>query len=455
MYGIGVWFGSRRAGLVMAAAYLLSPYLHTDLYVRGNYAELAALCLFPVALWSLLRVTERPTGARVLGAGAAVAVFLLSHNAIALMGLPVLLALALVASGRNRIASAGSAASIAAGTGLAAFHLIPSLLEKDYVKLHLLREPDGAGSLLLYFRHFVSFDQLLYSPWGYGLSVVGDGDGMSFMLGPAHLALAAAGLYIALRRAGPRSVTGKLALAALLVAATGAFMSTPASGLIWAASETIQYTHFPWRFLALPALALSLLSGLWLVFVKRTGNAANLLAFLAIGLLLLFNLSHAQPSGFLTFDDEFYAPRNIAEKGIRTATYGEYDPRWVTRRPAFKDNRLVSLDTAGETSIEPLGRRPDRQQYRIKTSRPSRLRLNTFYYPGWKVLVDGAETEIEPEAGYGRILFDIPPGEHTVTARLTPTPLRLTGRWTSILTLLVLSLLVLGERFHRRRRNSG
>ena len=49
------------------------------------------------------------------------------------------------------------------------------------------RAVEGSG---LYANHFVYLHQLFYSPWGYGLSVPGPNDGMSFALGWSHLLLA-------------------------------------------------------------------------------------------------------------------------------------------------------------------------------------------------------------------------------------------------------------------------
>lgn len=460
MYGIGVELGSRRAGLVMATAYLFSTYFQTDLYVRGNYMEYSALCAFPLALWTLLRAAAKPNASRVLWAALAGAALLLSHNVIALVGLPALLVFALLAAGRSEGGRARAAAaclfSLVASLALAAFHIVPALAEKELVKVSLLQQSDRGGSLPAYFDHFVSFGQLLYSPWGYGISVPGEGDGMSFMLGPVHLALGLAGLLAALRRSGQRSPNRGTALAALCLAAVGALMSTRASGLVWEASETLQYTRYTWRFLFLPSLMLSLLGGLWLVRLDKSPGLAGRLAAAAVVALVLCNISHANPSRFLTFDDEYYSPANIARAGLETTTYVEYEPVTVGKRPPYTPKRLVSLDRAASVRVETVALSPGVQRYRISADRPVKLRLNTFYYPGWKVYVDEAETAVEPEPVSGRMLFETPAGEHAVEARLKPTPLRRAGRGISLVSLLALLSLVLGGLFLRaNKRRAG
>jgi hypothetical protein len=97
---------------------------------------------------------------------------------------------------------------------------------------------------------------------------------------------------------------------------------------------------------------------------------------------------------------------------------------------------------------------PDRQEYRVDAKKPSRLRLNTAFYPGWKVLVDGSEKKIEPEAGTGLVLFHISAGEHGVVARLDSTPLRAASRWISLVTIILLLTMAAVEFFRRHKRSA-
>jgi hypothetical protein len=171
--------------------------------------------------------------------------------------------------------------------------------------------------------------------------------------------------------------------------------------------------------------------------------------------LVLCNISHANPSGFLTFDDEYYAPANIARAGLETTTYVEYEPVTVGKRPPYTPKRLVSLDRAASVRVETVALSPEVQRYRVSADRPVKVRLNTFFYPGWKVYIDEAETAVEPEPVSGRMLFQMPAGEHAVEARLTPTPIRRTGRAISLVALLALLLPVFGQLFLRLRRRTG
>jgi hypothetical protein len=78
------------------------------------------------------------------------------------------------------------AIGFALGLGLSAFAWLPALAARQYASMN--RAVEGNGK---YSDHFVYLHQLFYSPWGYGLSVRGPDDGMSFALGWSQLLLAA------------------------------------------------------------------------------------------------------------------------------------------------------------------------------------------------------------------------------------------------------------------------
>ena len=429
MYAIVSRLGSRAAGLVMAAAYLFSAYFQIDLYVRGNFVEFAALAMLPVALWALWVAAEGRRRAAILPGSAAVALLVLSHNAVALVGVPVLAFFGFLLAGARRGPLLRVAASLLGGLAVSAFFWVPALWERNYVHIERLRE-----SFLHYSQHFVFPSQLLYSAWGYGLSVPGPADGMSFMLGPLHLVLALIGAGVVLWKTRLRSAAGRLALASVVAASAAAVMSLGLSKPLWDAFAILQYLQFPWRFLSVASLSLSLLAGLWLAEVRWRPKTTRVVATLVVLVIVLFGLPHARPSKFLAFDDEYYAPEEIARKGINTTTREEYEPVWVKVRPAFVDQRVEPQNCpAGFRAYELPGRTPKFQRFLVEGPGACTVRLNTFYFPGWEISVDGKSVSISVEEQAGRMLFEIPAGNHTVVASLRSTPLRSAGRWISLI----------------------
>src|SRR5262249_39671525 len=155
-------------------------YFADNLYVRTAWAEFTAFPFFAFAMYGFGAYAK--TGARkflVIGA-AAYAGVLASHNAAALIFTPLLLGfMALTAwLARSWSIARNQALGFALGLALSAFIWIPGVAMNQLVHLETLME--GATR---YSNHFVYLHQLIDSPWGYGLSVPGDQDGMSFSLG--------------------------------------------------------------------------------------------------------------------------------------------------------------------------------------------------------------------------------------------------------------------------------
>ena len=253
IYRLGRRFGLSRPGAVTSVViWLFVPYVALDLFVRTAFAEATSLALAPLALLGLLRVADARAWRGLGLAGLSVALLTLTHNGGALLLIPAVAAVAMsravtLERPLMRIARVGTA--LVLGLGASAFFWLPSLLEKDFVKIDLLRQGDLDWRL-----HGLSVDQLLWGTWGFGLSQAGPNDGMSFALGFGHLGLAVLGVLFAFRtRSRPR----RAMLATLgLVAVVGACLTTNLAQPIWELLPLLQYLTFPWRALMLPALAL-------------------------------------------------------------------------------------------------------------------------------------------------------------------------------------------------------
>ena len=299
---------SRVASIGAAAAWLFAPYQALDIYICGRFAESAAIAVAPIALLALLEALQRPTIITVILGALAVAMLPLAHNAIALLMFPAFAALIAVraAISDHRLKTAVAGASVlVGGLGLSAFFWLPALLERDFVKTDLLRT-----GFLNWTNYIISPSQLFWSPWGYGYAARGPTNGISYSLGLGHIALAVAGILIAIRAANlTRRLDAMVFAGASIV---GALLATDLSWTIWAHTATLQYLVYPWRTLCVPALFMPLLA---LYAFDRIGPR---LASAAIVALVLLNIAHTQPKGIQTYDEAYYSSDLIAQKGINT-----------------------------------------------------------------------------------------------------------------------------------------
>jgi hypothetical protein len=260
------WWGAGPA-LVASLAYTYAPYHLVDIYVRAAFAEFAALAIAPWALLGLVNVWEKPGPRQAALAALALGLLLLTHSMAPAVFVPLLvgfvfwkgLQAALTRGGATRASGAriyGSpffwtAVTFGLGFGLALIFWLPALTERRYIQ-----EASWLRGTYDYTRHFVFPSQFFSAFWGYGFSVQGPGDGMSFQLGLIQWIGAGVGAATALGLARPRRAE-TLFLAVVSVLALLAM--TPAAEPLWAAFPLAASVQFPWRLLAVTTISLACL----------------------------------------------------------------------------------------------------------------------------------------------------------------------------------------------------
>ncbi len=462
--GLGMYFFARDlfgqpGGMVAGAAYVMAPYTLVNLYVRYALADFAAMAWIPWACWGLLRwsfpgqsgpMPRRYGEARylLLGAGA-VALLMLSSNPVALLTVPMLAAYVVFLAVRARRwrTLARGAMVLALGLGLAAFFWLPALLERHWVRVANL-----LGGYLNYRNHFVYLHQLLYSPWGYGLSLPGMPDGMSFGLGLAHLLLLLSGIVVSrvlraqLREKGEGWAHFWFFVWILLLAV---FLCTDNSIALWNALPLLQYLEFPWRALVLAAFATALVAGLPVLAMPEVRR--RWLVWAVLGLLLITGMPRAYPEKYYDIADDDYAPQVIAAQGIEVTTTGEYEPAWAGERPPEPAPESRLLLVAGEVRI--LESRVQGMEYEwlIEANGPAQLRIATHYWPAWRLTVDGAPRPLTVQNSYGLMDLVLEGGMHRVRVTFGLTPWRGVGLGISLAAaVLLVGAAAWSWRGHRR-----
>jgi hypothetical protein len=436
MYLLAGDFIGPRGGLVSATAYLFAPYLHSRLYVSHALADFSAFAPLPLAFWGLHRFAEGGRYRFLLAGSLSMALLQLSSNPAALMTFAALgLLLVWLAWGQrsSRLLLRG-AWCLALGLGLSAFFWLPALVERDLVHTHRLLE-----SFLNYRNHFAYLHQLVWSSWGYGVSVPGPRDGMSFAVGSVHLALAAVSLLLIRPINAASKRAGQMVTFCLVLLMLGVFFSIYESQFLWDRLALLQYLEYPWRFLTLVALSTAFLCGSpLLLLAPGQYRLANGLAAVLIGGLLLFNFSHARPEKFTEVTDADFTPEKIAGRYIAVTTAREYEPIWVSERPSTPAREPVAF-VAGQGRVAVTKRSPTELEFRAQIADEARLRINTFYFPGWTLSVNGITRPIDRSSSQGVMELSLEQGDHWVWLTFGDTPVRL---WSARLSLLALLLLL-------------
>jgi len=440
MFLLGRLYFGDWGGILAAAAYLYAPYFSVNLYVRSALAEFAAFPFFALSLYGFGAYAKLRSRRYLLLGAAAYGGVLFSHNAAALLFTPLLLGfLAFTAwMARSRTVLRGQALGFLLGLGLGACIWVPSLIEKQYVGLFRLLQ-----GYLRYTDHFVYLHQLLYSPWGYGISVAGDQDGMSFALGWSHLLLIAAAWIWAARRGRPAERAWlRFFTAAAVVLCLAAWQHAV---WLWDRVALLQYVQFPWRLLGVVAVCTSLL-------VAPLGRFAAALpkwrAVVLTGLLALLvvpNLPHNHPKQLDEVDLSFWTPQQIGARGVEVTTASEYAPRWVELWPAY-DPRAVRLGP-NEAVVREESRTPVSWSGQIEAQHATTTQTSFAWFPGWEVRIDGRAVEAGPVKSTGLLQFPMPAGAHHVEIAWKRTTPRLLADLLSLVSLAILVAALVGQTF--------
>jgi len=459
------------AGILAAVAYAYAPYQFLDALLRANMPESVALPLLPLALWAFRRLALTGRRRWFLASVATLAALFLTHNISSLLFTPLLLAylglLWLVYRREGHWVAAASALALA--IGLAAFFWGPALLEQDYVQLHMSRVTRNND----FHYNFVSLAEIFAPPAPVDTSLMNPP--MRIHLGLVQAILAGVGLIVGLVRWRDRERRATLVFLAL-AAVVMVWMSTRASLWLWERLPLISFVQFPWRLIGRAALPIAILASATAISdcglriadcaSRTTGHATRITHYalrityyVLISLLILSALpSTYPPHGYCpsaprpTIHDVFAYEHRSTLVGVDPE--GSYFPVWVQRRPSgspleeqYAAGGLVtrfdeSALPAGASVVE-AGYGPNRADLVVETPTPFRARYLAFYFPGWRVRIDGQAVTVAATDPDGLITFEIAAGRHAVAVRFGSTPVRTASTILSLLSVAAILIITL------------
>ncbi|MEJ5308949.1 MAG: 6-pyruvoyl-tetrahydropterin synthase-related protein [Anaerolineae bacterium] len=478
-------FKSRAAAFVAVAAYTFAPFHLVNVYVRGDsLSEFYAFVWYPLILWTLDHLAERPTRRRILAASLAYGALILTHNTSALVFSPFALLYAVVqmANGKWQMGEPANPepkiqnpkskiqnlkyliAPFVLGFLLTAWFWLPAIAETKYGQMG----PEFTAGYFHYSNHFRGLD-LVQRTFAFDYSVAPrPEDAGPFAMGLVQAGLAVVGVASLIangkwRRANHESrimnhespipdphsrpvyrLPSTVYLLFSLALAT--FMITPLSKPLWDYLPLLEITQFPWRFLSVQALFTALVTGAIVnLQIFKSQNLKIILAVGLCGLVIAAALLDLHPERLL-IDDEDVTWDNLVFYETFTGNIGttiryEYLPRDVSPRlyisEAAVDGDLRPIaDGGGLLHWELVERTPVKQVWRVSVEAGgATVAFPLNWWPGWQAKIGDTRAETFPVTGSGRLAVSLPVGEHTVTLRLRNTPLRTVAEILSALTI--------------------
>lgn len=363
------------SSLIGSVVYSLFPYHLWDMYKRGSIGEVLALSIVPFILWSVEKENILLTG---IGYG----LLIVAHNSLALLFLPVLCIYQLLRNKLNKKEIFKIFYGLCLGFLLSAFFWLPALYDKQFTVFDKTNVSDFA----LYF----------ISPANYELF------GIVFVLS----------LVVSLFFIHKKD---KRFIYFFVVNIVAFLLTIPQSLIIWQKAPFVNFIQFPFRLISIIVLGTAYLAAAKLSFLK-----GKIKILFLIGYLIIVYVSAGKflfPANYQYYADTFYSTNQDS-----TTVKNEYMPKWVKKIPVTNNVRAQVIN--GQERLNILSVTPNKISIRGYFATSRTVQINTVYFPGWSVLIDGKSVPIDYNSN-GLIRINVSAGSHALVARFGETPIRL------------------------------
>ena len=441
MYSLLKNYMKEDFSLAGAVLYVYAPYRALELFVRGTIGEIVAFVFFPLIILSFLKLTSEKRSLKWIGiAGLSTAGLILSHNIMAYMFMPFLL---LLISARiiwlvkdKKAVVLNCLKGLFLGLLSSIYFWFPAIYESGLMKY---------DTVFNFYDHYPALKQFITPYWGYGASVPGNYDTMSFYMGLLGVGVVLLGSILFFLNTKKFSKEKKIFLSwGIVVSLISVFMMNFRSAFLWRSLPLLPYFQFPWRFLAM----ITLISPLFLLtFSKFT--KLKYIPFIVIFAAIFLNFNYFKTSEYLGRMDDYYINRYIpvpvaSSEYLKTSEEYLRLPKETQTRPEKNLPRAYAINTSVALEIEEI----NALDAKIKTVSDSEFILNysKYNYPGWVVKVDNSLQKIISGLPYGQISFLVPSGEHKVEVEYKESQLRLIFDIISLVTIGVTISLILRKK---------
>ncbi len=399
----------KSSALIATITFALVPFRFLTLYVTGQmggYLGLLFVSLIGLSLHQLI-YSKKNNGALL---SISIAGLITSHLISIIIFFIPLSAYAMLLLHKNF--SKQKLLSIifwsTLGICLSAFHFVPFMLEKSWVKL-------GNQVLIDYTDHWVTLKQLVYSPWGYGSSDSSTVDSMSFQVGLSLLVSWLISILVIVIKK-PKNI---LLPIFTLIFGLLIFLMTSYSKIIWKAIEPLQLMQFPWRLLAATSLVGSFLVGLVAQEFSGKKRIGFAILIILISIYNVRNYTNPWPNDWKTDGDyiknlqNFYGPTDISWELMPVAATNK-----PLKTPPFILNATNSGLLVNKITIPETGK--VKKTIDLTLEEAMEINLALWDLPVWQVSIDGKLVD-KKIAEDGTILVPVEKGNHTIKIILEKT----------------------------------
>lgn len=431
MYFLGRELFGKKAGFLAAILYTYAPYRAVDMYIRGALSETWAFVFFPLIFYTSLLVSKKRSFLNASFLALSLAGLFLTHNVTTLMFLPFLVLwwIYLVIKEQQWKIILFLVLAAILGIGLAAFFLLPAISESNFIQTKYL-----TVGYFDFRAHFVAYKQLFSLFWGYGSSLWGPKDELSFQVGLINWVIVGLAALIGIINRLDKKTFGILSILAISFILS-IFLQHNKSVFIWEAFPVMAFIQFPWRFLGISIFIISIVGAAITPYLK---NKLSVVYFVLVITAITSTLMYFKPKEYV--DDAFFDKFLNKEKmrqGVDLTK--DYLPIWVKTVDAPQLNYPENLE--GQMEVSKFEKKTANAQSEMNVLRDSMIEVPIAYFPGWIVVANNRVVNLETPLERGLIRFKLPKGVYNVNFEFKDTPVRMMGNIISLISLIILIFL--------------
>lgn len=418
---VGVYWWLRHyteeiSSLTGAWLFLFSAYRITNVYVRGALPEVLALAMIPFVLIGCERIfRSRPYGLVIYGA--ALTLLIAAHPFVFFMSLFLLIPygvyFSLVYGEKVKTKLAVIGLGFLLALGLNAWYLFPLLLEMKYFVI-------ARNTTQLVPDQFLGWENYSVEQWRYFSESDVFVRANDIQLGLIESIVLLVGIPFLWWRGRKETKKNRLFLGFVTGSTLLAiFLTTKWSEILYTTLPYLDAIQFPWRFLSLLILTAALVLALALERIRYR----EWIGIGIIGFLLVWRLPQVYGKNFTVYPLDHY------NRTIKNLHFDSLNTIWTGNTLEYPVKDIKGEIIEGEGSIVSRIENNSHREYEVEALGDLRMVDYTFYFPGWRVYVDGNEADIEfQDVNYrGVITYQVPKGRKSIVVVFEPTRVRWAG----------------------------
>lgn len=393
----------KLSAFVASLFYLFAPFHLSEMHFRVGIGMVLAFAFVPFLFLFTKKLVENKNKILfVILTSILLLLLITTHSSVTLLILPLLFLYTFIISKRKIISSFFYLSiSIILGLGLSCFYWLPALKEIQYT--WYLKD--------LTITDFKPIQEYLFSPILYGLLFQGHKGELRLIIGYPHLLVLLLTIYLLIKRKITK-IDRTLILYSLISFLIYFFLLLNVSKNIWNKVPLLKSSVLPWRTLMPIAFITSFVSGLVAKHIKNKTLIILLCIFVISSTILNWGNRKVIPEDNNAYNThwslytEYYEESNnlLRQNYVKNIALS---PNLVLNKPRY---HLEFVEGNGE--IKELNRTSTRHSYILSLKSNSKLKDNTFYFPGWNVYTNYNESPIiyNDKDNLGLILFNLKQG---------------------------------------------